>query len=85
MKVTVRVRPSAGRTAVGGDYNGALIVRVIQATVDGKATAAVLQSIAEAFGVARNDVILVSGSRSRTKILDVHGATEDALQALLAR
>ncbi len=70
---------------VGGSYNGALVVRVVQATVDGKATAAVLRCVAEAFGVARNDVILVSGSRSRTKILDVPGATEDALQVLLDR
>ena len=70
---------------VGGSYNGALIVRVVQATVDGKATAAVLRCVAEAFDVARSDVVLVSGSRSRTKILDVHGATEDVLQLLLAR
>jgi uncharacterized protein (TIGR00251 family) len=85
MRITVRVRPSAGRTVVGGSHDGALIVRVIQATVDGKATAAVLRCVAEEFGVARDDVILVSGSRSRTKILDVRGATEEALALLLAR
>jgi len=68
---------------VGGSYNGALIVRVVQATVDGKATAAVLRCVAEAFDVTRDDVVLISGSRSRTKVLDVHGATEDALQVLL--
>jgi uncharacterized protein YggU (UPF0235/DUF167 family) len=69
---------------VGGSYNGALIVRVVQATVDGKATAAVLRCVAEAFGVSRDDVVLVSGSRSRTKILDVRGATDAALEQLLA-
>jgi uncharacterized protein YggU (UPF0235/DUF167 family) len=68
---------------VGGEYNGALLVRVIQATVDGKATAAVLRCVAEAFGVSRDDVVIVSGSRGRTKILDVDGATEDRLQELL--
>lgn len=70
---------------MGGSYNGALIVRVVQATVDGKATAAVLRCVAEAFGVPRSEVVLVSGSRSRTKILDVHGATDAVLQQLLAR
>jgi uncharacterized protein YggU (UPF0235/DUF167 family) len=81
----VRVRPSAGRTEAGGSYHGALIVRVGQATVDGKATAAVIQCLAEAFAVPRGDVVLISGSRSRTKVFDVIGATEAAQQALLDR
>jgi hypothetical protein len=85
MRITVRVRPSSGRTEVGGSHNGALVVRVVQATVDGKATAAVLRCLAEAFGVARSDVVLVSGSRSRTKIVDVQGGTDVTLQTLLAR
>jgi uncharacterized protein (TIGR00251 family) len=83
MRITVRVRPSAGRTQVGGSYDGALIVRVVQATVDGKATSAVMASLAEAFGVARSDVIMVSGSRSRTKIIDVNGASQATLDTLL--
>ena len=64
----MRVRPSAGRTAVGGSVNDALVVRVVQATVDGKATAAVTAALADAFGVARSSVVLVSGSRSRLPI-----------------
>lgn len=83
MRITVRVRPSAGRTVVGGSYNGALVVRVVQATVDGKATAAVLEELADAFDVSRSDVVIVSGSRNRTKIIDVAGATETRLQELL--
>lgn len=89
MRITVRVRPSAGRTQVGGRYGDApsdvLIVRVVQATVDGKATAAVQQSLADAFGVRRADITLISGSKNRTKIFDIDGATEDQLQALLDR
>ena len=39
--------------------------------VDGAATAAVLVAVGEAFGVRARDVILVSGERSRTKVLEV--------------
>lgn len=39
--------------------------------VDGAATAAVLQAVADAFGVRRRDVTLISGATSRTKVLDV--------------
>jgi uncharacterized protein YggU (UPF0235/DUF167 family) len=69
--VTIRVRPGAGRTEVGGSHDGALIVRVRERAVDGKATAAALAALAEALGLGRRDVLLVSGATSRSKIVDV--------------
>jgi uncharacterized protein YggU (UPF0235/DUF167 family) len=51
--------------------------------VDGRATSAALAAVAEAFGVRRRDVTLVSGAASRTKILDVAGADPATLRRLL--
>jgi len=48
-----------------------LAVAVSARAVDGAATAAVLQAVADAFGVRRRDVTLLSGATSRTKVLDV--------------
>lgn len=85
MRVTIRVRPGAGRDVVGGEHDGALVVRVGARAVDGKATAAALAAVAEAFGVRPAAVTLVTGATSRTKVVDVDGATDDALRTLLAR
>lgn len=85
MRVTVRVKPGSGRTAVGGDLGGALVVRVSARAVDGAATDAAVRAVADAFGVPRRAVTLVSGATARTKILDVEGGTPEALRALLAR
>ncbi len=71
MRITVRVRPGAGRTKVGGSYDGALVVAVAERAVDGKATEAVLAAVAKAFDVRKRDVTLVTGATSRTKIVDV--------------
>ena len=84
VRVTIRVRPGAGRTAVGGEHDGALVVRVGARAVDGKATDAALAAVAEAFGVRRAAVTLVTGATSRTKVVDVAGGTAEELQALLA-
>ncbi|SFF22923.1 DUF167 domain-containing protein [Blastococcus tunisiensis] len=84
MRVTIRVRPGAGRTVVGGEHDGALVVRVAARAVDGKATDAALAAVAQAFGVRRSSVVLVTGATSRTKVVDVDGATPERLRALSA-
>ena len=90
MRITVRVRPGASRTLVGGRYGDAaggeppvLVVRVQQRAVDGAATAAVLDAVGEALGARRGAVRLVSGARGRTKVLELDPAPEGAAERLL--
>ncbi len=84
MRLTVRVRPGASRTQVGGSYDGSLVVRVGARAVDGAATAATLEALAKALGVPRRSVVLVSGATSRTKVVDVPDACAGAVASLLA-
>ncbi len=85
MRITIRVRPGASHPGVGGDHDGALVVRVSAPAVDGRATAAAVAAVAAAFGVRRQAVTLVAGAASRTKILDVDGADPAVLNRLLAQ
>ena len=75
--VAVRVRPGAGRTSVGGRYDGphgpALIVAVGAPAVDGRATEAVRRALAEALGVRAAAVALKIGATSRDKVFTVDG------------
>jgi hypothetical protein len=75
-RVAVRVRPGASRTRVGGRYGDALVVAVSARAVDGAATEAVLVAVAEAFGVRRRDVELVSGAAARDKVVSVELAPD---------
>jgi uncharacterized protein YggU (UPF0235/DUF167 family) len=90
MRVSVRVKPGASKTKVGGQYGqvapGAraiLIVFVAQRAVDGAATEGLLKAVAKAFGLRRGDVELVKGLTSRTKVLELHGQ-DQPLAARLA-
>jgi len=67
------VRPGASRTEVGGDHDGALVVRVSARAVDGKATEAALRALAAALQVRPADVRLVHGATSRTKVVEIAG------------
>jgi len=84
MRLTVWVRPGSARPGVGGEHDGALVVRVTARAVDGRATAAALTAIADAFGVRRHAVTLIAGAASRRKIVEVTGADPAVLDRLRA-
>jgi uncharacterized protein YggU (UPF0235/DUF167 family) len=74
---------------VGGRWGDdeVLGVSVGARAVDGAATDAVLAAVARAFGVRPRDVVLVTGERSRTKVLEVdvdERTGREVLAALLA-
>jgi uncharacterized protein len=83
LTVAIRVQPGAPRTAVGGARGEALVVRVTARPVGGKATEAALRAVAEAFGVRRADVRLVTGAASRDKVVSIDG-DQDQLTPVLA-
>ncbi|GGN77558.1 hypothetical protein GCM10010112_50700 [Actinoplanes lobatus] len=81
VSVPVRVRPGAGRTRVGGCYEGphgpALIIAVGAPAVDGKATEAVRRALATALGVRAAEVSLRLGATSRDKVFTVTAPPEE--------
>jgi hypothetical protein len=86
VRITVRVHPSSSRNRVGGRYgDGVLVIRVTAPARDGRGNRAVEDALAEAFGVGRGSVRLLSGARARTKVFDVEGADPAVLAALIDR
>ena len=71
MRVTIRVKPGSARVRVGGRYGDALVVAVTARAVDGRATKAALDALAGAIGCKKREVILITGTNSRTKIVQV--------------
>ena len=69
--LAVRVIPRAKRDEVGGERAGRLIVRTTAAPVDDKANEATRRLVAEHLGVSRRHVEVVSGHRSRDKVLRI--------------
>lgn len=84
MRVSIRVRPGAGRTRVGGRYgDDILVVAVQQPAVDGRATSAALAAVAKALRVRPRAVVLISGATSRTKLIEVPDDAAGAVAELL--
>ena len=82
--VTVRVGPRSSTNAVGGEREGALLVRVTAAPADGKANAAVIRALAKALDIPPSEVQLVRGATARTKVLSLPAGAAAALRQLAA-
>ncbi len=71
MRFAIRVKPGAKKNAVGGRHGDALVVAVTAPPVEGKANEAVRKALATAFGVRRQDVVIVAGEKGRDKVVEL--------------
>ena len=65
--LSVHAQPGAGRTQIIGRHGDALKVRVAAPPEHGRANDALVEVLAEEFGVAASKVELVAGEKSRTQ------------------
>jgi len=75
--LTIRAQPGAKRTEVAGVHGEALKIRVCEPALEDRANEALAAFLAQALGVARRDVTLLAGRRSRAKRFAVRGALSD--------
>jgi hypothetical protein len=71
----VQVQPRAGRDGFAGLHRGAIKVRLTAPPLEGRANAALLAFLAEAFGVPRRQVTLLQGETARTKRVRIAAPT----------
>ena len=75
-RLQVRVIPNAGRDEIVGRIDGILKVKVRAVPEDGRANAALCAILAKEAGCRPRDVRIVSGEKSRTKVVEVPGDVE---------
>lgn len=81
--LTVKVTPRASKDAVLGAEEGWLRLALTAPPVDGKANEAARRFLAEALGLPRAAVKLLSGQSARLKRFSVAGLSPDVARARL--
>jgi uncharacterized protein len=79
---SVRVVPRASRSAVVGEHDGALRVRVAAPLVDGAANEELVRLLAGALDLPLRDVEIKSGHSSKLKQVRARGAVRERLESL---
>jgi len=82
--LTLHVQPGARKTELAGEYGDALKIRLAAPPVDGKANACLLDFLAACLGVAKRQVVLVSGESARAKRVRVEGMDAESVRRKLS-
>ena len=81
----IRVTPRAGRTVIAGERDDALVIKLAAAPVDGAANDAVIALLASLLDRPKRDVSIVSGERSRNKVMEIRGTSLETVATMLNR
>jgi len=83
-RVTLRVHPRARRSRIAGRLGDAWKLDLAAPPVEGKANEECVRFLAELAGVPRSHVRVVTGATARTKVIEIAGIEQGALEEKLA-
>ena len=84
-RITVKVHPRARRTQVAGKIGDAWKLDLAAPPVEGKANDACVRFFAELSGLPQSRVRIVIGLSSRTKVVEIDGASQEMLESRLVQ
>ncbi len=71
MRVWVRVTPNASEARVTKVGDDKFEVRVDEKAIGGRANRRLIEIMSEQFGIPKSRILIISGARSRDKVLEV--------------
>lgn len=71
----IKVEPRSSRAGIVGHYGDSLKVRLTSPPVEGKANKELIEVLAKEFGIRKKDVVIISGRKSKNKIVRLNGVT----------
>lgn len=83
LRLSVQVVPNAKGNEIVGWHGEALKVKVQAVPENGKANKALVKFLAKELGVGKGGVRLVSGEKSRSKVVEIGGMIREELEARL--
>jgi uncharacterized protein (TIGR00251 family) len=79
-RLKVKVVPGSSRNEIVGWLGESLKIKVMAPPEKGNANEAVVEILADRLGISTDDIMVVSGHSSPTKVLAVSGMDDEALK-----
>jgi len=82
--LAVKVVPGASRTAIAGEYNGMLKIKLSAPPQKGKANQCLIEFLAKRLGVKKKSIRLLSGKNHPSKRVQISGVkAEEVISELM--
>jgi len=79
----VRVQTRARRDEIAGEWEGALKVRLSAVAIENRANEALCDFLASILKISKSAVRILSGERSRSKLVEIRGVSVEQILSLL--
>lgn len=79
----LHVTPRGSKNEITGWREDVLCVKITAPPVDGAANAAIIKFIADSLKIRKSQIELVSGEKSREKVLSISGLLDADIKSLL--
>ena len=79
-RLNVKVVPGSSRDEIVGWLGDALKIKVMAPPEKGKANESVVEILAEKLGISTDDIEIVSGHSSPSKVLSIEGMDDESLK-----
>ena len=83
--IEIHLQPGAKRNEIVGLREDILYVKVAALPQKGQANRALLELIAQTLGIPKNNVEIIRGQSSRSKVIALHGLTLGEVKEILGR
>lgn len=77
IRLSIKLFPKSRQHGIDGVHDGRLHIKLPTPPVDGKANAALVVFLAKLLEVKKTQVLLLTGEKSRLKIVEIEGTTLD--------
>ena len=83
--ISINVQPRSSKTEIIGIHQNSLKIKLTSPPIEGAANSLLIKFISKELGIAKSNIVLKSGEKSRKKKLTVKGCSkEEAIQKLAA-
>lgn len=85
ISLKVKVQPRASRNKIAGISADCLKLQLMSLPVEGEANEACIEFLADKYRIAKSNITIAAGQRSRTKVIKIAGFTKQAFLQLIAQ